>query len=52
MVLAFIFPPLIGFFLNAFRWQSSNKKLSGLVGSSACFISFLSVGFLQLYLWF
>ena len=43
MVLAFILPPLIGFFLNAFRFQSSNKKLSGILGVSSCFLSFLSV---------
>jgi len=49
MVLAFILPPLIGFFLNAFRFQSSNKKLSGSIGVSSCLLSFLSV---VCYIWF
>ena len=45
MVLAFILPPLIGFFINAFRFQSSNKTLSGIIGILACFIAFLSAVF-------
>ena len=48
MVLALILPPLIGFFLNAFRFQSPNKKLSGIIGVSACFMAFLSTVF---YCW-
>ena len=45
MILALILPPLIGFFLNAFRFQSPNTKLSGIIGVVACFISFLSMVF-------
>ena len=45
MILTFILPPLFGFFLNAFRFQSTNKKLSGWIGAGACLISFLSVVF-------
>ena len=45
MILTFILPPLFGFFLNAFRFQSTNKKLSGWIGVGACLISFLSVVF-------
>lgn len=48
MVLAFVLFPLIGFFLNAFRFQSPYKKISGFIGCSACFFSFLSV---VLYIW-
>lgn len=43
MVLSFILPPLIGFLINAFRFHSPNKKLSAIIGSSACIIAFLSV---------
>ena len=45
MVLTFILPPLIGFLINAFRFKSPNRKLSGIIGSAACFFSFLSVVF-------
>ena len=45
MILAFILPPLIGFFINAFRFQSSNKTLSGIIGVSACSMAFLSAVF-------
>lgn len=49
MFLTFILPPLIGFFLNAFRFKSSNKNLSGIIGISACFISFLFFVFYSLF---
>lgn len=45
MLLAFILPPLIGFAFNALRFKSSNKKLSGRLGVSACLFSFFSVVF-------
>ena len=45
MLLAFILPPLIGFFINALRFKSSNKKVSGGIGISACLLAFFSVLF-------
>ncbi len=42
MILAFILPPFLGFLINAFRFKSSNKNLSGAIGILACFIPFLS----------
>lgn len=45
MVLSFLLPPLIGFLLNAFRFQSPNKKLSGIIGISACLAAFFSAIF-------
>ena len=45
MVLAFLLPPLLGFLINAFRFQAPDRKTSGLLASFACFLSFLSVVF-------
>ena len=41
MLLALILPPLLGFFANAIRFKSPNKKLSGHIAISACLCSFL-----------
>ena len=49
MLLAFILPPLIAFFVNAFRLKSSNKEVSGWIASGACLLSFLSVIFYCLF---
>ena len=49
MLLAFILPTLFGFFLNAFRFQSPNKKISGIIGTSACLVSFLFVVFYSFF---
>lgn len=49
MVLFFILPPLIGFLLNAFRFKSPNKTLSGIIGALACFTTFLSAVFYSFY---
>ena len=45
MLLFLILPPLIGFFANALRFNSPNKKLSGGIAVSACLFSFLSAVF-------
>ena len=44
--------PFLGFLINGVRYRSSNVKLSGWIGTSAIFISFLSALFLlkKLYL--
>ncbi len=50
MAWLFFLPPLAGFFLNGFRFQSPNKKLSGAIGVSACLLSFLSIaGYVSLF---
>ena len=45
MLLSFILPPLFGFLINAFLFQSSHKKLSGFISTCTCLISFLAVVF-------
>ena len=44
-MLLLLFPPLIGFLLNAFRFKSPYKKLSGIIATSACGFSFLATLF-------
>ena len=38
--------PLAGALINGLRWQSKSVKSASLIGVTACFISFLSTGFL------
>ena len=45
MILSLVFPPLIGFFANALRFNSSNKKLSGAIAVLACLTPFLATLF-------
>ena len=45
MLLFFILPPLIGFFINALRFNNPNKKLSGWLAVLACLSSFLATVF-------
>ncbi len=41
MLPVLIFAPFAGFLINAFRFKSPSKSISGLIGSGACLISFL-----------
>ena len=41
-----VLTPLVGALINGLRWQSKTLKLSSFIGSTACFISFLSTIFL------
>ena len=45
MFYALLFPPLIGFFINGFRFKSKNIKVAGGVACSAMAISFFSALF-------
>ena len=42
MIFVLIFAPLLGFLINAFRFNKSEKKVSGWIGSGACLLSFLA----------
>ncbi|MCY4320900.1 MAG: NADH-quinone oxidoreductase subunit L [Bdellovibrionaceae bacterium] len=44
-MLILILSPLVGFLINAFRFKSSNKKLSGQIAILACLGSFLATLF-------
>ncbi|MCZ0931706.1 MAG: NADH-quinone oxidoreductase subunit L [Oligoflexia bacterium] len=48
MLLSLILPPLIGFLINALRFNSPHKKLSGGIAVSACLFSFLTAVFYAL----
>ena len=41
MLASLLLSPLLGFLINAIRFQSSNKKISGWIGTGFCFLSFL-----------
>ena len=38
--LTLLFAPLVGFFINGFRFRSPNGKLAGSIATFACFLSF------------
>ena len=45
-LLCLLLAPLLGSFINAFRWRSKNLKSAALIGVLACLTSFGSAGFL------
>ena len=45
MILALLFPPLVGFFINALSFNRLNKKSSGFIAVLACLIPFLATVF-------